>query len=104
MIKPEDLTNPQPKTTSREDINFAKALTFAENVAYEEFRLAKNIGNTPKKVKIKVDGNWSSWRIVKAVEEYKKEGWENANYNYIDIFPGSREPMGYWQITLKLPD
>lgn len=104
MIKPEDLANPQPKNPSNEDINFENELTIAENLAYEEFRLSKLAGNNPKRVKIKIDGGWSSSRIAKAVEDYKKEGWANANYNYIDECPGSREPMGYWQITLKLPD
>ena len=95
-----DVQQRRKEAEERAYVCFIRDISHAEYIGIENFRKAKELGQNPKKWKIKVDINYPEHYIAEACEKYRESGWKQVTYNAHDI--GIREPMGEWIITIKV--
>ena len=83
---------------------FYQSMRRGEYKGFEAFREAMLLGQSPKRWRIRINGNFDELMIRSAVRRYIEAGWPKATYSYNDKTPGSYEPNGEWVIVLKLPE
>ena len=101
MITPEDIVSLVTKESNdNSKTQFTNAVQIAEKEAMDNFHeLMNTASSTPKRIKVKLDLDWSESLIKWLVSEYKQY-WKNVTYNRHD--EGLREPQGNWTITIKV--
>ena len=74
----------------------------AEKKAVSKFRDAVEDGQSPKKLRVRVNVLWDESLVRRLIDEYRSHGWSDVSYNKDDY--GFREPQGEWIITIKIPE
>ena len=112
MITPKEFTeaiNAPKKNDSVAQANpytnyarFMEEANEAEEKAVNNFQDAVEHGQSPKKLRVKVNVLWDESLVRELVDEYRRRGWSNVSYSKNDY--GLREPQGEWIITIKIPE